>query len=43
MDLKLADEARIPHEGISLVHTALVHAEETKGRTKVSASAYYTK
>jgi hypothetical protein len=36
MDIKLADEAKIPHEGISLLHTALVHAEETKGRTKLS-------
>lgn len=38
MDMKIADEAKIPHEGISLVHTALVHAEETKGRTKVTTS-----
>ena len=38
MDLKIADEAKIPHEGISLVHTSLVHAEETKGRTKLNQS-----
>jgi hypothetical protein len=38
MDLKIADEAKIPHEGISLVHTSLVHAEETKGKTKLNQS-----
>jgi hypothetical protein len=39
LDMKLADGAQVPHEGISLLHTALVHAEETKGRTKVSTSS----
>ena len=38
MDMKIAEEAKIPHEGISLVNTSLVHAEETKGRIKVMTS-----
>jgi thiol-disulfide isomerase/thioredoxin len=33
MDIKLGGEP--PREGVSLLHTALIHAEETKGRTKL--------
>jgi len=33
MDVKLNDAP--PREGVSLLHTALIHSEETKGRTKL--------
>ncbi len=36
MDVKVGEGSKIPREGMSLVHTALVHSEETKGgRTKL--------
>ena len=36
MDIKLNDAP--PREGVSLIQTALIHAEEAKGRTKLKQS-----